>query len=138
MQRRKAARNPGGALCDPGLRYAPSGLRAEGSTTPQRAPEQAQPQQRGERQRQAENPALARARFSAQHVLDEALAAGHLGKTLLIGRDAPDLVIGKWRALVARRPLSGVEPVHFRLETFHVLDRAGVDFALTRGEVLRR
>src|SRR5260370_38755865 len=116
MQRRKAARNPGGALCDPGLRYAPSGLQAEGSTTPQRAPEQAQPQQRGERQRQAENPALARARFSAQHVLDEALAAGHLGTTPLRGRNTSDLPIEKGRALLADAQLVGGAPRDFRLD----------------------
>src|SRR6202049_4135872 len=103
MQRRGAARNPGRALIPdcatlrPGYRFV---LPLAYRRPPQRAPEQAEPQQRGERQRQAENPALARARLAAQHVLDEALAAGHLGKALLIGGDAADLVVGGRRGPV--------------------------------------
>src|SRR6266498_6092595 len=76
------------------------GLKPDGSSPPQRPPQQAQPQQCRERQRQAENPTFARARLGAQHVLDEALAAGHLGKALLIGGDAPDLLVRERRALV--------------------------------------
>src|SRR5206468_7034617 len=98
----------------------------------------AEPGKRGKRQRQAENPAFARAGFCPQHVLDEALAAGHLGKALLIGGDAPDLVVGERRALVARRALAGIELLDLRLEAPHIVDRIGVELALARAEVLRR
>src|SRR5260370_35939766 len=142
MERREAPRNPGPVLRS---RIALRSIRATDSVlslTHQRPPDRprqpAQAQESYERQRQAEDPALARARLGAQYVLDEALAAGHLGEALLVGGDAADFVVGERRALVARRPLAGVEPGDFGLEASHVLDRSGVDLAFARGEGLRR
>src|SRR5260370_40283441 len=124
MERREAPRNPGPVFRS---RIALRAIRATDSVlslTHQRPPDRprqpAQAQESYERQRQAEDPALARARLGAQHVLDEALAAGHLGEALLIGGDAADFVVGERRALVARRALAGVEPVDFSLEASHV------------------
>ena len=45
----------------------------------------------------ADDPALARPCFPPQHVLHEALAAGHLVEALLIGRNAPYFVVGQRR-----------------------------------------
>src|SRR5262249_56692485 len=89
-------------------------------------------------QRQAEDPTLAGAGLAAQHVLDEALAAGHLGKALLVGGDAPDLVVRERRAPIARGALVGVEPFDLGFEAAGVADRLDVELALARAQILRR
>ena len=79
----------------------------------------------------ADDPPCARLRFPAQGFLDEALAARHLVEGLLVRRDAPYLVVGQRRSVVARRFLQRIEPIHFALEAYRIAGGAviGVAFA---------
>src|SRR5712692_4427595 len=107
-------------------------------STAQRAAQQHEARQRQRRGRQADDPALARPRLGAQHLLDEALAARHLVEALLIGGDAAHLVVGERSAGNARGALPGVEGGDLRPKAHGVAQRAVIDRAVAGAEKGRR